>query len=59
LPIKVLDLIDLGHKPDARRTVLMNGPNMNTFFHIYPTPGMKDDMHCHNADGTFLVLEGE
>lgn len=59
MPIKVVDLADMGHKPDARRTVLMNGPNMNTFFHIYPTTGMKDEMHCHNADGTFYVIEGE
>ena len=59
MPIKALDLIDLGHQPDAKRKVLMNGPSMNAFFHIYPEPGMKDEMHCHNADGTFLVLEGE
>jgi mannose-6-phosphate isomerase-like protein (cupin superfamily) len=59
MPIKVVDLADMGRQPDARRKVLMNGPNMNTFFHIYPEPGMKDEMHCHNADGTFYVVEGE
>ncbi len=59
MPIQVVDLVDMGHQPDARRKVLMNGPNMNIFFHIYPTPGMKDEMHCHNADGTFYVVEGE
>src|SRR5438128_11284282 len=25
----------------------------------YPNPGNKDDMHCHNADQTFYVIEGE
>lgn len=59
MPVKVVDLVDMGHQPEARRTVLMNGPNMNTFFHIYPEPGRKDEMHCHNADGTFYVIEGE
>ena len=59
MPIKVVDLQDMGHKPGAKRTVLMNGPRMNAFFHIYPETGMKDEMHCHNADGTFYVIEGE
>lgn len=59
MPIKTVDLAEWGRKPDAKRTVLMNGPNMNAFFHVYPKPGMKDEMHCHNADGTFFVIEGE
>jgi mannose-6-phosphate isomerase-like protein (cupin superfamily) len=59
MPIKVVDLAEMGRQPDARRKVLMNGPSMNTFFHIYPEKGMKDEMHCHNADGTFYVIEGE
>jgi mannose-6-phosphate isomerase-like protein (cupin superfamily) len=59
MPVKVVDLQDMGHRPEAKRTVLMNGPRMNAFFHIYPEPGMKDEMHCHNADGTFYVIEGE
>ncbi len=26
---------------------------------MYPKPGDKDDMHCHNADQTFYVIDGE
>lgn len=59
MPIKTVDLAEWGRNPDAKRTVLMNGPSMNAFFHVYPEPGMKDEMHCHNADGTFYVIEGE
>jgi len=22
-------------------------------------PGQRDEMHCHNADGTFYLIEGE
>src|SRR5689334_21959411 len=59
MPIKVVDLVEMGHAQGAKRKVHMNGPKMNAFFHIYPEPCMKDEMHCHNADGTFYVIEGE
>ncbi len=59
MPIQVVDLKDMSQHPGAKRKVLMNGPRMNTFFHIYPEPGMKDEMHCHNADGSFYMIEGE
>jgi len=59
MPIKTADLNDMAQQPGAARKVLMNGPHMNVFFHIYPQPGMKDEMHCHNADGTFYVVDGE
>src|SRR5712692_5391386 len=59
MSVKVLDLKEMAHRPDARRSVLMNGPEMNAFFHIYPQPGMKDEMHCHNVGGSFYVIEGE
>jgi mannose-6-phosphate isomerase-like protein (cupin superfamily) len=59
VPIKVIDLKEMASRPDARRTTLINGPSFNAFFHIYLEPGQKDEMHCHNADGTFFVIEGE
>lgn len=59
MPIKVVDLKAMAREPDARRTTLINGPNFNAFFHIYLEPGQRDEMHCHNADGTFCVIEGE
>ncbi|HEY3118670.1 MAG TPA: cupin domain-containing protein [Chloroflexota bacterium] len=59
MAIKVLDLVELAHSPEARRQVLINGPEMNCFFHIYKEPGQKDEMHCHNVGGSFYVIEGE
>ncbi|MBM2809504.1 MAG: Cupin 2 protein [Chloroflexi bacterium] len=59
MSVKVVDLMEMAHQPDARRAVLMNGPEMNAFFHIYARPGQKDEMHCHNVGGTFYVIEGE
>lgn len=59
MPIRVVDLKEMARQPDARRTTLINGPNFNAFFHIYLEPGQKDEMHCHNADGTFFLIEGE
>jgi mannose-6-phosphate isomerase-like protein (cupin superfamily) len=59
MPIKVVDLKGMARQPDARRTTLINGPNFNAFFHIYMEPGQRDEMHCHNADGTFYLIEGE
>ena len=32
---------------------------MHAWVHVYPNTGDKDDMHCHNADQTFYVIEGE
>ena len=59
MPIKVVDLKEMASQPDARRKTLVNGPNFNAFFHIYLKPGQKDEMHCHNADGTFYLIDGE
>jgi mannose-6-phosphate isomerase-like protein (cupin superfamily) len=59
MPIKVVDLVEMGEQPDAQRTVLMNGPHFNAWFHIYKRPGQHDEMHCHNGDQTFNCIEGE
>ncbi len=59
MPIKVVDLVEMGHRPDAKRQVLINGPRFHAWLHVYPKPGDKDDMHCHNADQTFYMVDGE
>jgi mannose-6-phosphate isomerase-like protein (cupin superfamily) len=41
------------------RKVLLNIKRFHTWVHYYPNPGDKDDMHCHNADQTLYVIEGE
>ena len=59
MPIKVVDLREMAERPDARRTVLINGPRFNAWFHIYKKPGQHDEMHCHNADQVFYCIGGE
>jgi len=59
MAIKVVDLKQMGGQPDAERTPLINGPHFHAWFHIYKKPGQRDDMHCHNADQTFYVIDGE
>jgi uncharacterized cupin superfamily protein len=55
--IEVIDLVDMAHK-EKRRKNIFNTPRFHAWMHYYK-PGQKDDMHCHNADQTFVVLDGE
>ncbi len=59
MPIQIVDLNAMAEAPDARRTDLINGPRFNAWFHIYKTPGQRDEMHCHNADQVFHCVSGE
>src|SRR4051794_36127192 len=59
MAIKVVNLLEMAAGSEQRRQVLMNGPRFHTWLHIYPTPGDRDEMHCHNADESFYILEGE
>ena len=55
--IEVIDLVDMGKKLKKRKNVF-NTPRFHAWMHYYE-PGQKDSMHCHNADQTFVVLDGE
>ncbi len=55
--IEVVDLVDMAHK-EKRRKNIFNTPRFHAWMHYYQ-PGQKDAMHCHNADQTFVVLDGE
>jgi mannose-6-phosphate isomerase-like protein (cupin superfamily) len=57
MPIEIVDMVDLAHK-EKRRKNIFNTPRFHAWMHYYK-PGQKDEMHCHNADQTFVVLEGE
>ena len=59
MPIKVVDLLELGHTTDNGRQLLMDGPRFHAWLHVYFEPGKHDELHCHNADETFVCLEGE
>jgi mannose-6-phosphate isomerase-like protein (cupin superfamily) len=43
---------------EKKRKNIMNTPRFHAWHHYYP-PGKTDEMHCHNADQTFIVIEGE
>ncbi len=43
---------------EKKRKSIMNTPRFHAWHHYYP-PGKTDEMHCHNADQTFIVIEGE
>ena len=57
MPIEVIDMVDFAHK-EKKRKEIFNTPRFHAWMHYYK-PGHKDDMHCHNADQTFYVIDGE
>jgi mannose-6-phosphate isomerase-like protein (cupin superfamily) len=57
MSIEVIDLVNMGYA-EKRRKNIFNTPRFHAWMHYYK-PGQKDAMHCHNADQTFVVLEGE
>jgi len=57
MSIDVIDLVGLAHQ-EKRRKNIFNTPRFHAWMHYYK-PGQKDEMHCHNADQTFYVIEGE
>ena len=58
MAIEIVDLVKMAHD-DKKRKVVFNTQRFHAWVHVYPGPGDKDDMHCHNADQTFYVIEGE
>jgi mannose-6-phosphate isomerase-like protein (cupin superfamily) len=55
--IEVVDLVEMGNQ-EKRRKNIFDTPHFHAWMHYYQ-PGQKDSMHCHNADQTFVVLDGE
>src|SRR5918994_806024 len=58
MPIHAIDMVKMAHE-EGKRKVIFNTNRLHAWLHVYPEPGDKDDMHCHNADQTFYVIEGE
>ncbi len=56
MSIEVINMHELAK--EKKRKSIMNTPRFHAWHHYYP-PGRKDEMHCHNADQTFIVIEGE
>jgi mannose-6-phosphate isomerase-like protein (cupin superfamily) len=57
MSVDIIDLVDLAHH-EKRRKNIFNTPRFHAWMHYYK-PGQKDEMHCHNADQTFYVIDGE
>jgi len=58
MPIEVMDMPKMARQ-HGKRKVIFNTNRFHAWLHVYPKPGDADDMHCHNADQTFYVIEGE
>src|SRR5213592_2817399 len=58
MPIEVMVMPKMARE-HGKRKVIFNTNRFHAWLHVYPKPGDADDMHCHNADGTFYVVEGE
>ena len=55
--IEIVDLVEMGNSEKKRKNIF-DTPRFHAWMHYYK-PGQKDAMHCHNADQTFVVLDGE
>ena len=58
MPIEIIDMPKMA-RDEGKRKVIFNTNRFHAWVHVYPKPGDQDDMHCHNADQTFYVIEGE
>jgi mannose-6-phosphate isomerase-like protein (cupin superfamily) len=57
MPVEIVNMVELAHQQKRRKNIF-NTPRFHAWMHYY-SPGKKDNMHCHNADQTFYVIEGE
>ena len=56
--IEIINTVELA-KREKKRTVVINTRKFHAWVHYYPNPGDHDEMHCHNADQTFICIEGQ
>ncbi len=57
MPIEIIDTKAFGHEKKAR-TVVLDTNRFHVWVHYYK-PGQTDEMHCHNQDQTFQIVEGQ
>ena len=56
MPIEVYDVAKFAHDT-KKRTVILDTNRFHAWIHYYK-PGQIDEMHCHNQDQTFTIIEG-
>ena len=57
MPIEIFDTAQFAHEKKSR-TVVLSTNRFHVWIHYYK-PGQHDEMHCHNQDQTFQIIEGE
>ena len=57
MAIEIVDMVELAYKEKQRKKIF-NTPRFHAWMHYFKS-GQKDQLHCHNADQTFYVIEGE
>ena len=56
MPIEVYNTAEFAHET-KKRTLVINTNRFHAWIHYYK-PGQIDEMHCHNQDQTFTIVEG-
>lgn len=56
-PVKIVDVNEIARQ--GQRKVLFERPKFSTWVHVYATPKKKMDMHAHNYDESFYLVDGE
>jgi len=62
MPVTFLKIEDhpvLKGESTLTKNILFETKDFHAWIHCYKDPGDKDDLHCHNADQTVLILKGE
>ena len=57
MPIEIYDTVKFGLET-KRRTNVLNTNRFHAWIHYYKVD-QQDEMHCHNQDQTFQIVEGE
>ena len=57
MPIEVYNTVEFAHEAQ-KRTEIINTNRFHAWIHYYK-PDQIDEMHCHNQDQTFTVIEGQ
>lgn len=58
MAINIINVSEIAHA-EKKRTKVFTTRKMHSWVHYYPNPGDHDDLHCHNADQTFICFEGQ
>ena len=57
MPIEIYDTKKFAHETQ-RRTNVLNTNRFHAWIHYYKVD-QQDELHCHNQDQTFQIVEGE